>query len=238
MSSWEDFAPIIFDQNRWAEAGPEVDAAVALAGAAPGAAVLDLACGPGRHSLELARRGFTVTGVDLTAAFVETAGKLAEQQGLSAEFVCEDMLQFRREDSFDAAFVFSTSFGYFEDPADDVAVLRNVRASLHHGGVLLMELLGKEVVARTLRGPTWHEENGVLLLTDQQVRDDWTWVDHRFAFLGGEGRADFVLTHRLYSAGELKTALREAGFEDVRCFGDLTGSPYAADATRLVAVAR
>lgn len=238
MGSWEDFAPIIFDQNRWAEAGPEVDTAVALAGVPAGAAVLDLACGPGRHSLELARRGHTVTGVDVTPAFVDTASKLAEQQGLSARFVCEDMLHFREEDTFDAAFVFSTSFGYFEDPADDIAVLRNVRASLHDGGVLLMELLGKEVIARTLRGPTWIEDGGLLVLTDQQVRDDWTWVDHRFAFLGDEGRADFVLTHRLYSATELKAALREAGFEDVRCFGSLEGSPYGADAGRLVVVAR
>ncbi|MBM4049039.1 MAG: class I SAM-dependent methyltransferase, partial [Planctomycetes bacterium] len=60
---WQTFAPTMFGEPRWAAAGGEVDSMLALAKLAPGAAVLDLACGPGRHSLELARRGFKVTAV-------------------------------------------------------------------------------------------------------------------------------------------------------------------------------
>ncbi|MGH7828737.1 MAG: NADH-quinone oxidoreductase subunit N, partial [Candidatus Binatia bacterium] len=74
---------------------------------------------------------------------------------------------------------------YFEDPADDRLVLDNVRCSLRAGGVLLMELMGKEVVSRTLKIRDQAEEDGVVLLTEQRARDDWTWVDNRLVVLAG-----------------------------------------------------
>ena len=240
MTSWESIAPVMFDDRRWSEAPGEVAAAVALAEVKPGASVLDVACGSGRHVLELARLGYEAVGLDITESFVDTGRSLATSQALAAEFVCDDMRTFVREEAFDAAFVFSTSFGYFEDPADDIAVLRNVRASLKPGGVFLIELVGKEVLARTLRPPVWASENGVILLNEQRVRDDWSWADHYTAFVSaqGQGWQEFVLSHRLYSAVELKAALATAGFGEVQCYGGFDGSPYGPAAAALVAVAR
>ncbi|MDO5409756.1 MAG: helix-turn-helix domain-containing protein [Lachnospiraceae bacterium] len=53
--------------------------------------ILDLACGYGRHSLELARRGYSVTGVDITPVYIEDAAKTAKEEHLKAEFICEDI---------------------------------------------------------------------------------------------------------------------------------------------------
>jgi SAM-dependent methyltransferase len=234
---WEHIARVMFDNDRWAAAEPEVELSVGLLGLRPPAAVLDLACGPGRHVLALARRGFLVTGVDATAAFLETAGSLASRDGLSVELVHEDMRQFRRIGAFDAVLSMSTSFGYFEDADDDLRVLRNVRRSLRPGGRLLVELMGKEVVARTLKGRDWREEEGVVLLTEQSVRDDWAWADNRLVFLAEGERQEFVLSHRLYSASELSALLVEAGFAETAIFGSLAGAPYDAAAERLVVVA-
>ena len=238
QSAWEQIAPVMFDEERWAAAGPEVDLAVALLGVDPPAVVLDLACGPGRHLLELARRGYRVTGVDATVAFLETAASLAGREGLTVELVHEDMRQFVRADTFDAVLSMSTSFGYFEDPDDDRRVLLNIRRSLRTGGALLIELMGKEVVARTLKRHDWSEEEGVFLLTEQRVRDDWTWVDNRLVFLAEGRREEFVLSHRLYSAAELASLLTETGFAETSTYGALSGSPYDDAAERLVAVAR
>jgi SAM-dependent methyltransferase len=235
--AWEHIAPVMFDGDRWAAAEPEVELAVSLLRLPPPAAVLDLACGPGRHVLALARRGYRVTGVDATAAFLETAASLASGEGLSVDLVHEDMREFCRVGGFDAVLSMSTSFGYFEDPEDDLRVLRNVRRSLRPGGRLLIELTGKEVVARTLKGRDWKEEEGVVLLTEQSVRDDWTWADNRLVFLAEGRREEFVLSHRLYSAAELTALLLEAGFAETSAFGTLAGSPYDADAERLVVVA-
>ncbi len=236
--AWEDIAPVMFDAARWAEAPREVEQGIALLGLRPPAAILDLACGPGRHVLELARRGFLVTGVDATASFLQRAASLAADTDLSVELVHADMREFERPAAFDAVINMSTSFGYFRDPADDRRVLDNVRRSLRFEGALLMELVGKELAARTLKGREWAEEGDVLLLTEQRVRDDWTWIDNRLVFVRGGDSHELVLSHRLYSAAELAALLKAAGFGSVRMYGDLGGSGYDDAATRLVAVAR
>jgi SAM-dependent methyltransferase len=238
QSAWEQIAPVMFDERRWAAAGPEVEQALGLLEIDPPAAILDLACGPGRHLLELARRGHRATGVDTTAAFLATARSVADREGLAVDLVQADMREFCRPDSFDAVLSMATSFGYFENPDDDRRVLVNMRRSLRAGGALLIELMGKEAVARTLKGRDWSEVDGVFLLTEQRVREDWTWVDNRLIFLAEGRRQEFVLSHRLYSAAELTALLADAGFRTVSTFGDLSGAPYDEAAARLVVLAR
>ena len=125
----------------------EVEAALKLLGLKPKGRVLDLCCGPGRHSLELARRGFAVVGVDNTAGYIAEAKKRAKSEKLKVEFVKGDMRCFRRLGAFDAVINMFTAFGYFKNPRDDRRVLENIHRSLKPGGKLLMEMLGKEILA-------------------------------------------------------------------------------------------
>src|SRR5206468_5375646 len=112
------------------------------------ASVLDLCCGPGRHSLEFARHGFQVTGVDRTARYLDAARAAATGEGLTVEFVQGDMPHFQRPAAFDVALNLFTSFGYFEDEAEDLCVLRHLHTSLKPGGQVLLEMAGKEPLAR------------------------------------------------------------------------------------------
>jgi 2-polyprenyl-3-methyl-5-hydroxy-6-metoxy-1,4-benzoquinol methylase len=98
-------------RERWDAAPGEVEKAMALLDIEPPAAVLDLCCGIGRHSLDLARRGFAVTGVDRTRDLLEEARRLADADGLAVELVEQDMRAFRRPGAFDAAISMLTSFG-------------------------------------------------------------------------------------------------------------------------------
>ena len=82
---WETVAPILFAERRWLDTPAEVDQVVSLLGIGSGAHILDLCCGVGRHSLELARRGFRVTGVDRTRPYLDRASKQAEAEGLDFE---------------------------------------------------------------------------------------------------------------------------------------------------------
>src|SRR5688572_30492678 len=91
---WETTGPTMFTAQRWANAPAEVASLLKLLGLEPGAAVLDLGCGVGRHSLELVRRGFLVTGVDRTARFLDEARKRADAESLKIELVEEDMRAF------------------------------------------------------------------------------------------------------------------------------------------------
>jgi SAM-dependent methyltransferase len=235
---WQTMGPTLFTRERWTNVTVEMDQILGLLELEDGAAVLDLCCGPGRHSLELARRGYRVTGVDLTGSYLNEARTRAQKEGLDVDFVREDMRRFRRNNAFDAAINLFTSFGYFEDPEEDRQVSLNVFQSLKPGGVLLMDLMGKEVLARIFRERHWEQVDDMFLLQECKVDRNWTWMDNRWILVKGSDRHEYAVSHRLYGGGDLVALLADCGFADVVTFGDLAGAPYDHNAKRLVIRAR
>lgn len=134
--------------------------------------------------------------------------------------------------------LFST-FGYFEADSEELETLSNLCVSLKPGGRLIMDLLGKEVIARTFRPRDWHEnaERNLYLLEERRVRGGWEHIDNRWLLLDASGIREFRWTIRLYSGKELDRLLRQAGFTQVTLHGDLSGAPYNDEARRLVIVA-
>ncbi len=238
---WETFFPTLFSSRRWEAAPAEIDSLLELTDLEPGAHVLDLCCGPGRHSLELARRGFRVTGVDRTASYLGAARQKVAEESLEIEFVQEDMRRFVRPGAFDAALNLFTSFGYFEDPADDLQVAKNLYASLKPGGKLVIEMMGKEVLARIFQERDWawlDEEEGVIMLQERKLSQGWGWIENTWILLRGTDRKTSTISHRLYAGTEMASLLRQAGFASVTLFGGLDGVPYDQYARRLVVVAK
>jgi len=234
---WIDTAPVMFTKERWAQAVEEVAQLSKLMDIAEGASVLDVGCGPGRHALEFAKRGYRVTGVDAIAPYLNEAESKATERNLDVEFVQADMREFRREGAFDAAVNMLTAFGYFDDPADDRRVIDNIFANLKPRGVFVMDFMGKEILARIFRERDWSEhENGLVLLEERKVGGAWDRVDVRWILLQGETRKEHHFKLRLYSASELVTMFTTAGFVDVCAHGSLEGAPYNQEAQRLVVV--
>lgn len=234
---WEWAEPVMFDEQRWAATPTEIDQVLDLLKVRPRAAILDLGCGVGRHSLELARRGFRVTGVDRTATYLEKARKQAKAENLIIDFVEEDIRSFCRPHAFDGAISMFTTFGYFKDPAEDVQVLVNIVRSLKKGGTLVLETRGKEEFARVFREKGWYERDGIIILEERKIKRNWSWLESRWIIIKGKNKKEFIVSHRLYSASELLAALERSGFGTVRIHGDLSGSAYDHMARRLVAVA-
>ncbi|MGI5820284.1 MAG: class I SAM-dependent methyltransferase [Armatimonadota bacterium] len=238
-SFWAIWAPDMFSEKAHLRVAAEVEGILALARPAEGASILDLCCGPGRITLPLARLGYRMTGVDRTDAYLATLNGLAEAEGLEVETVREDMRRFRREDAFDAALNLFTSFGYFEDQEDDREVARNLFASLRPSGTLVMELMGKEILARIFSPRNWTPmADGAIKLRETEVTRNWTWVRSRWILLRGNERTEHVLEHRIYSAAELIALLEDVGFVNCESFGSLGGAPYDHEAKRLVVLAR
>ncbi len=235
---WLAVEPFLFTRRRMADAPREAERVMALAGLRPGMAVLDLGCGIGRHAVELARRGLHVTGVDRTKVYLDKAAQAARADGLPLELVQVDMRSFRRPGAYDAVVNLFNSFGYFEDPDDDRQVVRNILDSLRPGGVLLMEMMGKEILARTYQERSWVEEDGLILLEERRLDRAWSWVETRWILLSGDRRVEQRLSLRLYSAAELIALLSETGFRTVDAFGDLAAGPYDQTAKRLVVLAK
>jgi SAM-dependent methyltransferase len=235
---WRVCAPVMFSERRRADASKEVDQIVALLKLAPPARILDLCCGVARHSLELARRGYRVTGVDRTEMYLEEARNQAAKEKLKLELIRSDMREFRRPNAFDAVLNMFTSFGYFADPNEDRRVATNVYQSLKQGGVFLIDVMGKEVLARVFRERDWHEEDGILVLEERKLSQNWGWIESRWTIITRDRRTTFTVSHRLYSATELVLLLSGCGFGEVQVYGGLDGIPYDQNARRLVAVAR
>ncbi|HXW83127.1 MAG TPA: methyltransferase domain-containing protein [Candidatus Binataceae bacterium] len=235
---WETFQGYMFNPARVAAAKSEVDAMLVLLGVAPKSSILDLCCGPGRHSLEFARRGFLVTGVDRTKDYLRQAREQGAMERLQIEFVESDMRNFVRADAFDAAINFFTAFGYFDDPAEDRQVVANVHRSLRAGGKFLVDVNGKEILARKFRERDWNpRDDGSVVLEERRVVDGWTRVENRWTWIRGTERRESTFTLRLYSGAELRELLRSVGFGKVELFGSLAGADYDHNAERLIAVA-
>ncbi len=230
----------MFSENRWEEIPKDVADILAMLELKPDSHILDLCCGVGRHSLELTRKGFRVTGVDRTTSYLNIARQKAADEKLEIELLEGDMRTFARPDTFDAAINLFTSFGFFEDPAEDKQVVMNVYNSLKSGGVFLMDMGGKEVIARIYQERDWQEEeNGTLLLQERKITKDWSWLDNRWIRISKTGeRHEYNVSHRIYSGVEIKTLLEDCGFRDVQIFGNFEGAPYDQKASRLVVLGR
>ncbi len=228
----------MFDEAHWAEVPTVVDNILKLASPAKVAKILDLCCGVGRHAVEFASRGFEVTGVDLTKAYLDAAKETAEAVGVSPEFVREDVRHFLRTGSYDLCINLFTSFGYFARREDDLLMLGNCAKNLALGGCLIVETIGKELAARDFMKGEEFERAGWNVKTEYEVVGDWEGERNRWILRRGTTCIDRSFVLRLYSGYEMKKAIKEAGFASVEIFGGLDGRPYDEKAESLVAVAR
>ncbi len=236
---WQAFYAFLFGEKRFEDARQQVQPLADLLELDGSRSILDLCCGPGRFTVPLALAGFTMTGVDRSPFLLEKAREHAASQQADVEWILQDMREFARPGAFDAVLNLFTSFGYFEDEKDDLAVLRNVHASLRPGGRLLMDLSSKEWVARVFQPVHAEEvEDGSILVERHRIEGGWERIVNDWILIRGESVERFHFTHRLYSGRELSDRLRSTGFTDIRPMGGLDGRPFDHEAERLVILAR
>jgi SAM-dependent methyltransferase len=234
-SFWRDLYPYMFPEEQFKLADQQVDKILALV-RPQGRSVLDLCCGPGRHSTSLATKGFAVTGVDRTKFFLKRAKERANAAGVSIELVQADMRDFVRSAAYDLVLNMYTSFGLFSKIEDDLKVLRNIYESIKPGGVCLMDMVGKEWLAQTLQLTTSSEEpDNSVLIQRRKILNDWTRMQNEWILIKDGQTRTFRFDHTIYSGQELKDRLYRAGFQRVELFGDLDGTEYGLKSRRLIA---
>lgn len=234
---WDVMSHKLFAVKDPAETKKEIEQIISLTGITPGSKLLDLCCGQGRHSLEFARRGYKVTGVDRTKRYLEKAKKEAARENLSVEFIEDDMTDFKRKIYFNAIITMYTSFGYFEEHNDNMKVLYNSYSSLKKKGLLLIDVVGKEILQRKFTERESFELDGITYIEERKVINNWSRIENRWIMLKDNLQKEFKLSHWIYSENELKKMLSNAGFSSVKIFGDLAGGQYDENAERLIAIA-
>ncbi|HXC89420.1 MAG TPA: methyltransferase domain-containing protein [Stellaceae bacterium] len=199
----------------------EIDLLIRSAGLELEHRILDLCCGQGRHSLELARRGFRhVTGLDRSRYLIRLARKRARQCGLQVSLHEGDARSFRLGDhEYHCVCILGNSFGYFERPEDDLAVLEAVRRALACGGRLVMDLMDGDWMRRHFEPRSWEWiDRHHLVCRERSLAEDCDRLISREVVVDAERGviADQFYAERLYSEERLEALLAGAGFGNLR----------------------
>ncbi len=224
------------------EARRQVDFLVDNMDIPPSCKVLDLGCGDGRHSLELARRGYLVTGLDLSEELLERARSRTAEEGLDITFIQSDMRDPPGVSAFDLVVNFFTSFGYFQEDRENARVLDAIARSLRPGGRFLMDYLNRDYVISTIVPADSRTVEGMEV---EQRR----WISGDPSETGGHVRINkqvriredgaersYDESVRMYTLDELGDMMVRAGLEIVQTYGDFDGSPVSDDLPRNILV--
>ncbi len=213
----------------WADrTSAEVDRALAMLGAQGGERVLDMACGTGRHSHELARRGFEVVGVDISPDLVAIAEADAEVESLGASFLAADLRELVLEE-FDIVLNLNDgAIGYFESEEENHRTFEVIAAALRPGGGNLLQLPNVLYAETHLPQTTWIAGEGMVELIDHRWEPKTRYLEgSTMPILVGEvfeGVKPIPFRQRLYSVEELEGIYASVGMELAGVFRG-TGKP-------------
>jgi len=198
-----------------------------------GGEILDIACGYGRHALELAHQGLRVTGLDLSLPMLIRAADHAQKRGLSVNFVHADMREMSYSGQFDAAYCVLSSFGYFDEETN-LRVASCICKALKPGGRFLIDIINRDYIVRDLPSRVWWEGDGCVVLEEVDFNYHTSRVLIRRSVAFGNGRqVEQDLSLRAYSLHELGKLLRQAGLRVLDVSGGLaTKSRFFGSASR------
>jgi SAM-dependent methyltransferase len=217
----------------------EVDSILRMLNLKSRALILDLCCGYGRHSIELAQKGFVVTGYDLSDFFLQKAKKDAAGLGLKIKFIKGDMRKLPFENQFDAVVNVFTSFGYFDRETDDLKVLKGVNKALKKNGLFLLDLKNREQLIRGFQRRRWRPDKNFIMLEDNFF-DLFTsrWESTRTLVFENGKRAEHSFSLRLFSFAEMLNLLKKSGFVLESVYGDFDFREYSLDSPRMILISR
>jgi len=200
----------------------------------PKAEVLDVPCGHGRHSIELAARGYNVTGVDYSTEFLSAARNSAAERDLEVHWEQRDMRDLPWPGRFEGAICCGNSFGYLEHD-ENVEFLRAVGQSLKPGARFLIDTgVIAESILPTLQPRSWYELGGVRMLIENRYDALASRLDTNYTFIR-DGQVDQRAgTQQVYTLRELCALLADAGFGEFESHSTTDRAAFSLGAQRLL----
>jgi len=186
-----------------------------------GAEILDIACGYGRHAIELVQRGYNVTGLDLSLPLLIRAADEAQRRALAVNFVHADMREMAFEKQFDGAYSMLTSFGYFDEDTN-LRVAERIGRALKPGARFLLDVVNRDYVVSDLPVRVWWEGTGCVVLEEVDFNFHTSRiVTHRSIVFEDGRQLEQEISVRAYSLHEIGRLLRQAGFRVMDVSGGL-----------------
>src|SRR5260370_21383241 len=216
----------------------EADFLVKTLECASGSRFLDVPCGNGRHSLELAKRGYQMTGLDISEQFIEEARASSSAIGAQIEWVLGDMRHVEAEATFDGAFCVGNSFGYF-GYSDMEAFLDSVSRALKPGARFVVGTgIAAESILLNLKERTWYQVEDILFAIENRYQVEESCLDTHHMFVR-DGKVETRQSkHWVYTVGEIRRMLERAGFAVLEMYGSLDCQPFKLGSHQLFVVAQ
>lgn len=225
---------LLFDAKAERAAPREVAGLLRLTGLKAGA-VLDTACGTGRHSLALAGRGFEVCGVDTSPAYLREARRRARAAGLAVRFRRAELRHLEAwRGRFDLALNLFSSFGYYPTAADNAASLRQLAGALKPGGWLALELMPRESLRRHVIPLDSRPIPGGRLFEARRWLRGGRALETRVLWQRGTRSQERVAWMNCYSKAELLALARRSGLGRLKVYGSYRGAPFRAGGPLLI----
>lgn len=221
----------IKDQSWVEDTQRQVDFLIEKLGLIGGERILDLACGFGRHSLELARRGFDVTGVDITPDYIKYASEQSKNENLSAMFICSDIRDVSFENEFDIVLNMADgAIGYLENDEENLKIFAVVSKALRSGGKHFMDIMNRNYAETHFPCKLWDAGEKCLTLSNFEWNSETkTLIYGQLDYHYGEALPKPEMTEgnpiRLYSLDEIKKIFSSLGMEVYDSYSDFGGKP-------------
>lgn len=183
---------------------------------------LDAACGAGRHSIILNELGFHVEGFDLSLQSIQKAKK---HENHKMKFHVADLRNFQTDHKFDYIFSLFTSFGYFKNSEENMAVLKNFKNSLKVHGVLVLDFLNSWKVKEALVFEEEVEKEGVIFHIKRRIQNGVIVKDISFQAEGKQHSYEERVN--AFSKNDFEIMFNEVGFKIERTFGDYNLTPFS-----------
>ena len=198
------------------------------------AVFLDLACGKGRHAVYLNKKGFRTIGIDLSPESIAYASKYEND---TLQFYVQDMRKPFRINYFSHVLNLFTSFGYFEQERDDMAVMHTIYKTLQPNGTFVLDFMNAQRVRTCL---IQHEEKnigGITFHIDKRIERNF--IIKRIRFHANGQDYDYQERVKALTLEDFKKYLSTANLKIVNLFGDYQLSPFdAVSSDRLIIVAK
>ena len=187
----------------------------------PEANVWDLACGKGRHSISLNKRGFNVVGTDLSQNSIKEA---SGNSNPSMDFFVHDMREPFRINYFDAVFNLFTSIGYFENFNDNFSVFKNVAKALKPNGVFVVDFLNSENISNSIKTSYQEKREDIIFKIEKKIENN-SIIKH-IEFSDGDKDFYFEESVSLLKKEDFENFAISAGLKIVNMFGNYKLDPF------------
>src|SRR5690625_1460976 len=191
--------------------------------------ILDLGCGRGRHAINLSRKGYRVTGIDLSEQAITTAREKARASHIEdIHFEVRDMRNPLPE-TFDAVVNLFTTFGYFKSDAENVSVFDSVRQMLVPGGIFVLDYLNAASVRRSLRPYDEGSFHGIRYTIRRYIAHNAVVKEIEFAGDQIEGTKKYAERVKLYKKSWFEREMQKRHLSIDHIYGDYEGNGFDPD---------